>query len=212
VLLPLIVALLARSVTGRMRTFYRAAIFAPFLVAPVAAAILWRWLLAPDGGLANQALGVFGLEPVNWLREPGSAFVSISVIAGWQLLGFSVLIVSAGLSNINDVYFSAARVDGASRWRITRQITVPLLSPTLLMMVVLTVLISGQWVFPLIDTLTHGGPDGATTNLYYLIYDKAFTSFDVGLASAAGVLFFAGFAVFAVLAVWLIDRFSFYDD
>lgn len=207
-LLPLAVTLTSQGVSGRARAFYRAAIFAPFLVAPVATAIVWRWLLEPEGGLVNRALGI----EVNWLREPVPALVAIIVMVGWQLMGFAVLVVSAGLANISGDYADAAAVDGATRWQITRKVTLPLLSPTLLLMTLLTVLAAAQLVFPLIHTLTQGGPGDATTNLYYLLYETAFTSFDAGRASAAGVLFFGAFGVFALAAVWLLDRWSFHDD
>ncbi|MDN5859446.1 MAG: sugar ABC transporter permease [Pseudonocardia sp.] len=207
-LLPLAITLASQRVTGRARAFYRAAIFTPFLMAPVASAIVWRWLLEPQGGLVNRVLGV----EVNWLREPDLALAAITVMVGWQLLGFAVLVISAGLSGISPDYADAARVDGATTGQITWRITLPLLSPTLLLMALLTVLAAAQLVFPLINTLTQGGPGDATTNLYYLLYETAFTSFDVGRASAAGVLFFGAFGVFAVAAVWLLDRWSFHDD
>lgn len=208
VVLPLVITLLTRRVRGRARAFYRAAIFAPYLMAPVATAIVWRWLLDPQGGLVDRIIGA----PVNWLREPGTAMPAIIVMVGWQLLGFAVLVISAGLSGISDDYAEAARIDGASDAQITRRITVPLLSPSLLLMAMLTVLASAQLVFPLINTLTHGGPGDSTTNLYYLLYEMAFSSFDVGRASAAGVLFFGAFGIFAFAAVWLMDRWSFHDD
>jgi multiple sugar transport system permease protein len=211
-LLPLAITLAAQHVHGRARAFYRAAIFAPFLVAPVATAILWRWLLEPEGGLVNRILGMFGVDSINWLREPNTALVAIVVMVGWQLLGFAVLVISAGLANISGDYADAAAIDGATGWQITRRITLPLLSPTLLLMTLLTVLAAAQIVFPLVNTLTQGGPGDATTNLYYLLYETAFTSFDVGRASAAGVLFFCAFGVFALGAVWLLDRWSFHDD
>jgi multiple sugar transport system permease protein len=211
-LLPLVITLVSQGVHGRARAFYRAAIFAPFLVAPVATAILGRWLLEPQGGLVNRALGVFGVEPINWLREPTPALVAIVLMVGWQLLGFAVLVVSAGLSGISGDYADAAQLDGATGWQITRRITLPLLSPTLLLMTLLTVLATAQLVFPLINTLTQGGPGNATTNLYHLLYETAFTSFDVGRAAAAGVLFFCAFGVFALTAVRLLDRWSFHDD
>jgi multiple sugar transport system permease protein len=212
IVLPVLVALAAQRVSARARAFHRAAVFAPYLVAPVATAILWRWLLDPEGGLVNRLLGVVGLEPVNWLREPGPAFAAILVMVGWQLLGFAVLVVSAGLTGISSDYADAAAVDGATRGQIARKITLPLLSPTLLLMGLLTVLASAQLVFPLINTLTQGGPGDATTNLYYLLYETAFTSFDAGRAAAAGVLFFFGFGVFALGAVALLDRWSVHDD
>jgi multiple sugar transport system permease protein len=211
VVLPVLVALAVQRIGGRWRSVHQAAIFAPFLVAPVAAAILWRWLLAPDGGLVNRTLGVAGVDPVNWLREPGPALVAILLIAGWKVLGFAVLIVSAGLSQVDGSYAEAAEVDGASRWQVVRHITLPLLSPTLVFLAVFTVLVGAQLVFPLVDALTRGGPGDATTNLYYLLYEKAFSGFDAGVASAAALLFFVVFAVLATGALRLLDRWSFHD-
>ncbi|MBY8861194.1 sugar ABC transporter permease [Nocardia sp. CA2R105] len=212
IVIPVVVVLLSQRVHGRARAFYRTAIFAPYLIAPVVTAIVWRWLLDPNGGLVNQILGLFGIAPISFLRDPKWAMWSIVVIVGWQLLGFAVLVVSAGLSGISDDYAAAARTDGATERQITRRITLPLLSPTLLFMATLTVLAAAQLMFPMIQTLTQGGPGDSTTNLYYLLYDTAFGSFDVGLASAASVLFFLGFGLIAWGAVWLMDRWSFHDD
>ena len=212
IVIPLLVVLASQRVHGRARAFYRTAIFAPYLIAPVVTAIVWRWLLDPDGGLVNQVLGAFGVAPISFLRDPQWAMWSIVVIVGWQLLGFAVLVVSAGAAGISDDYAAAARTDGATEGQVTRRITLPLLSPTLLFMTTLTVLAAAQLMFPMIQTLTQGGPGDSTTNLYYLLYDTAFGSFDVGLASASSVLFFLGFGLLAWGAVWLMDRWSFHDD
>ncbi|MFW0783454.1 sugar ABC transporter permease [Gordonia sp. CPCC 206044] len=211
IVIPVIVVLVSQRIHGRARAFYRAVIFAPYLIAPVVTAIIWRWLLDP-GGLVNQILGMFGIAPISFLRDPNWAMWSIVLIVGWQLLGFAVLVVSAGMSGISEDYAAAARTDGATERQITFKITLPLLSPTLLFMATLTILSAAQLMFPMIQTLTMGGPGDSTTNLYYLLYDTAFGSFDVGLASAASVLFFLGFGLIAWGAVWLMDRWSFHDD
>lgn len=212
VVLPVLATVAFERVGPRARAFHRAALFAPFLVAPVAAAILWRWLLQPDVGLVNRLSDGLGLGQVAWLYDALPAFVAILAIAGWKLLGFSVLLVSAGRAGIDAEYARAAAVDGASGGQIARWITLPLLSPTIALMALMTVLVGGQWVFPLIYTLTRGGPGDATTDAYYLLYDQGFTSFDAGLASALGVLFFGLFTTVAVLGVRLMDRLSFHDD
>lgn len=212
IVVPTLVVLASQHVRGRARAFYRTAIFAPFLIAPIVTAIVWRWLLDPGGGLVNQVLGSFGVAPISFLRDPQWAMWSIVVIVGWQLLGFAVLVVSAGAAGISDDYAAAARTDGATERQIVGRITLPLLSPTLLFMTMLTILSAAQLMFPMIQTLTQGGPAASTTNLYYLLYDTAFGSFDVGLASAASVLFFLGFGTLAWAAVWLMDRWSFHDD
>jgi multiple sugar transport system permease protein len=158
IVVPVLVVLASQRVHGRARAFYRTAIFAPYLIAPVVTAIVWRWLLDPGGGLVNQVLWLFGVAPISFLREPHWAMWSIVVIVGWQLLGFAVLVVSAGVSGISDDYAAAARTDGATERQITRRITLPLLSPTLLFMATLTILSAAQMMFPMIQTLTQGGP------------------------------------------------------
>ncbi|PZG43279.1 hypothetical protein C1I98_18570 [Spongiactinospora gelatinilytica] len=197
---------------GRARDVYRSLIFVPMLVAPVATAAVWRWLLHPEGGVVDRLFGVFGADGPNWFRQPGTALAALILISGWQLLGFSMLVVSAGLAGINAEYGQAAALDGASRRQAARMITLPLLSPSLLFMVLMTVLLSAQWTFPLIDMFTQGGPGNATTDVYYLLWQFGFRNFDTGVASAAAVLFFAGFGVVAAAFLALLNRFSFYDD
>ncbi|MFC9895364.1 carbohydrate ABC transporter permease [Nocardia sp. NPDC127579] len=208
VLLPVLVALASRRVSGRARTVYHAVVFAPFLVAPVAAAAVWRWLLHPGTGFVGRVLG----SQRNWVFESGSAHGVIIGISGWQLLGFAVLVVWAGLAGISADYDEAARVDGASPRQIRRWITLPLLRPTLMFLVLTTVLLTPTLTFPLIDAMTQGGPAQATTNIYYLLWDYAFHSFDAGISAAAGVLLFLGFAVIAGILVWISEKVSFHDD
>ncbi|MFD2419721.1 carbohydrate ABC transporter permease [Amycolatopsis pigmentata] len=208
VAVPVLAGLAARRIRGRARGFYQALVFAPMLVAPVASAAVWQWLLDPGAGAVNRALGT----KTNWLHEIATAQPAIVLITGWHLVGFAVLVVSAGLANINGDYAEAAQLDGASRGQVTRWITLPLLSPTLVFLTLMTVLLSAQWTFPLIDTLTQGGPVDATTNVYYLLWDYSFHSYDAGLGAAAGMLLFVGFGVVAAALVWLSERLTFHDN
>ncbi|HVW40148.1 MAG TPA: sugar ABC transporter permease [Amycolatopsis sp.] len=208
VVIPVVVGLLTRSVGGRSRKVYQALIFAPMLVAPVASAAVWQWLLDPSGGVVNRTLGT----TTSWLHEIGTAQPVIILITGWHLVGFAVLVVTAGLSNINGDYSEAAELDGASRWQITRWVTLPLLSPTLMFLTLMTVLLSAQWTFPLIDSLTQGGPVDSTTNVYYLLWDYSFHSYDAGRGAAAGILLFLGFGIVAGILVWLSERLTFHDN
>ncbi|NKX86935.1 sugar ABC transporter permease [Nocardia coubleae] len=208
VLLPVLIALASRRVHGRARTVYQALVFAPFLVAPVAAAAVWRWLLHPGTGFVDQLLGTGH----NWVYDASTAQAVIIAITGWQLLGFATLVVWAGLAGISGDYSEAARVDGATPGQIRRWITLPLLSPTLLFLVLTTVLLSPTLSFPLIDSMTQGGPSQATTNIYYLLWDYAFHSFDAGLSAAAGVLLFVGFGALAAVLVWISEKVAVHDD
>lgn len=158
------IALVTQRLGSVSRTAYRSIIFLPILVTPVATAALWRWLLDPTG-LVNKVTGGLGLGRHNWLQETSTALPAMIGITAWQIVGFSVLVVSAGIATISPDYADAAAIDGATNWQVTRRITLPLLSPTLLFMLLMTVLLSAQWTFPLIDVLTQGGPVGVTNNL-----------------------------------------------
>ncbi len=182
--------------------------FAPFLIAPVAGAAVWQWLLDPGAGIVNRIIG----SDRNWIQDADTAQFVIIVITGWHFLGFAVLVVSAGMAGVDASYQEAAEMDGASKWQIDRWIVLPLLSPTLVFLALMTVLLSAQWTFPLIDTLTQGGPSRSTTNIYYLLWDYGFRTFDAGLSAAAGIVLFLGFGALAGGLVWLSEKVAFHDD
>ncbi|MFF0815299.1 carbohydrate ABC transporter permease [Rhodococcus sp. NPDC003318] len=210
--LPVGIALLSNQVTGRSKTFYQALIFVPFLVTPVASSAIWRWLFTPDTGTIPRVAATMGFEMGDVFRDPKVALIGVVVVVGWQMLGFGVLVVAAGMAGINPDYAAAASLDGASQATITRRIILPLLSPTLVFLALMTILLSAQWTYPVIDILTQGGPSGSTTNIYYLLYEFGFRNFDAGLSAAAGTLFFLGFGVIAFVFVRLSDKLSFYDN
>src|SRR4030088_552561 len=119
------------------------------------------------------------------------------------MLGFSVLMFSAGLTNIGRDYFEAAEIDGASRWQASWYIALPLLSPTIMFMLLLTVLLSAQWSFPIINALTQVGAEGVTTTADFLLGECVFRNSNVGISSAAAILFFAGFGGLALVVIRL---------
>lgn len=208
IVLPVVIAFATRNVNGRARVVYQSVVFAPFLIAPVAGAAVWQWLLDPGAGIVNRIIG----SDRNWIQDADTAQFVIIVITGWHFLGFAVLVVSAGMAGVDASYQEAAEMDGASKWQIDRWIVLPLLSPTLVFLALMTVLLSAQWTFPLIDTLTQGGPSRSTTNIYYLLWDYGFRTFDAGLSAAAGIVLFLGFGALAGGLVWLSERVAFHDD
>lgn len=212
VAIPLAVAIYTQDLPARSRNIYRALIFVPMIIAPVVAATVWRWLLDPDHGVLNLALQAVGFAPIGFFTDPRFAMGSIIVITGWKLVGFSTLILAAANANINPSLIEAAGMDGASRWEIIRDIRLPLLLPSVLFLTMMTVLLGSQWSFAYIDVLTQGGPLGATTNIYYLLWDFGFSSLSVGWCSSAAVLLFLAFGAVAVALLHFIDKFSFHDN
>jgi multiple sugar transport system permease protein len=214
VLLPMTVAILTQEIGKRARALYRMMIFLPVIIAPVVVAVVWRWILHPTNGILNNALEAAALieEPLRFFTDERLAIWAIIFITGWKLIGFSTLIFSAALANINREYTEAAQIDGASRWQITRFLLVPLLSPTILFMTMLTLLLASQWSFAYINVLTQGGPLNATTNIYFLLWNYGFRTFSVGWSSAAATVFFLGFSIIALLFIRLSSQFAFYDN
>lgn len=212
VVLPLAIAIYTHDLPARWRNIYRAIIFVPMIIAPVVAAAVWRWLLDPGHGMVNEALGQLGFLPVRFLQDPKTAIWTIIVLTGWKLIGFSTLILSAANANINPSLIEAARMDGASRWEIIRDIRLPLLRSTVLFLTLMTILLGAQWSFAYIHVLTGGGPLGSTTNIFYILWDFGFSTLSVGWSSAAAVILFVGFGALAFGLFRLMDRYSFHDN
>jgi multiple sugar transport system permease protein len=214
VVLPMIIAILTDNVRGWARQLYRALIFTPMIMAPVIISTIWRWILHPTNGVLNNTLDAFFdmAEPIRFFTDSRLAILAIIFITGWQLLGFSTLIFSAALANINREYLEAAAIDGATQRQIVRYIIIPLLSPTILFMSMLTILLASQWTFAHINVLTQGGPLSATTNIYYVLWNYGFQSFAVGWSSAAAMVFFVGFGLIALVTLRISNRLAFYDN
>jgi ABC-type sugar transport system permease subunit len=196
---------LAINAQRRARGGISAAYFLPFVISPVVVGVIWRSFLAPGTGLVNLLLGKIGLPQPQWLVAPTPSLVAVVLVGTWIHLGFYAMIMLSGLQAIDGSLYEAARIDGANPWQLTTRITLPLLRPTLLV-VVIQATIAGFQAFDFIYTLTGGGPVGATTLIVQYIYDNGFSyPIQYGLASAAAVLLFV--AVFMVtFANYLLGR------
>lgn len=211
VALPLAVALLSQRMQGPWRNVYRAAIFLPMIMAPVVIAVVWRWLLNAEYGLVNLGLVALGFEKVQFLNDPDTALWTILFMTGWKLVGFSTLVFAAAITQIDRSLMEAARMDGAGEWRIALDMVIPLISPAVLFIALLTVLHGAQWSFAYINVLTKGGPLLASTNLFYLLYEYGFANFAVGWSSAAGVVLFVGFGAVALVCGRYMQRHAFHQ-
>ncbi len=172
----------------RFRGAYRLIFFLPLVTMPVASAIVWRWLYAPDVGFFDQILGPFGVDRVEWLSRPGSALWAVMAMEVWRQSGLFLLIVLAGLQNIPEVYYEAAIVDGATPWQRFRHVTLPMLSPSLFFLAVTGSIASFQTFDAVIVLTPGGGPLGSTRTVVFDIYLNAFESLRMGRAAAASLL------------------------
>jgi multiple sugar transport system permease protein len=176
--------------SARRGDVMRALILLPLMTPPVMAAVVWRLLLAPAGGLINGFLEGLGFvdAPIPFLAESPWAFLSIVVADAWQWTPFVVLLAYAALQTVPQDVYEAAQVDGASRLSIFRSITLPMILPALLAVELLRLIIAFK-VFDLIFVLTSGGPGFDTTTGTFLIWRTALQEFDVGYGAAQTILF-----------------------
>ena len=192
------VAVALNRVVGRMKTVFRVGYYLPVVTSIVAIAVIWRYLLAPDVGLANSLLEQFGITGPNWLGDTKTAMPSVIALGIWRNVGFSMVIFLAALQTIDPALYDAAKVDGASGWSLFRYITLPLLRPATLFVAVITS-IGYLQVFEEPFVMTNGGPVDSTLTTSMLIYEQGFRFFNLGYASAIAYVLFVIIAVLAVL-------------
>jgi multiple sugar transport system permease protein len=176
-----------------MHGFLRALYFLPFMTSAVAMAWVWRWFYQPVPiGVFNNALASFGFSQIDFLNSTTNALPSILAPAIWAGLGFQIIVFMAGLRAIPQSYYEAARIDGVSGWATLVEITIPLLKPTIVFLVVFSS-IGFLRIFDHVFNMTTnnpGGPLDSTKPLVLMIYQTAFSSFDMGYAAAQTVVLF----------------------
>lgn len=192
-----------RFMHGTIRALY----FLPFMTSAVAMAWVWRWFYQPVPiGLFNNFLATLGISQINFLNSTTNALPSVLAPAIWAGLGFQVIIFMAGLRAIPKTYYEAAYIDGVSSWTILREITLPLLKPTIVFLVVFSS-IGFLRIFDHVFNMTTnnpGGPLNSTKPLVLMIYDTAFNSFNMGYAAAQTVVLFVILLLVSLLQLRLL--------
>jgi sn-glycerol 3-phosphate transport system permease protein len=190
---------------------FRTLLATPFAFSVATASVVFQIFFNPGVGVFNALLGFLHVHPVGWLTNPHYALASVAFASVWLQLGYNVLVLSAGLQGIPEEVYEAARLDGARGLTLAWRITLPLLTPTLFFLLVVSTITAIQ-SFGQIHILTRGGPAGATTTLVYSLYLNAFAfgATNYGLASAQALLLFAIVVVITALQFGLLERRVFY--
>ncbi|RVU46034.1 carbohydrate ABC transporter permease [Rubrivivax rivuli] len=205
VVLPIFLALLVnRSIPGIR--FFRAAIYLPVVTSLVISALVWKWVYE-EKGLLNHFLLASGLtdDPVGFLTDPACALFSVMAVTVWSGMGYYMVIYLAGLQAIPRHLYEVAEVEGVSAWQQTLHITIPLLRPSIAVVAVMSS-IGAMKVFEEVYVMTRGGPMDATKTLVFLLYESAFVEFEMGYASAIGVVLFALTGVFSLINLRLLRQ------
>ena len=199
--------MLLNKAWGKM--FYRAVFFLPQIVTSVGIAVVWSWIYQPQFGILNMILRFFGIEGKEWLRDPSTAMGAVIVMSIWWGLGYNIVLFLAGLQNVPKTYVDAAKIDGANERQVFFNITIPLISPTTLL-VTITTMINAFQVFDQMFLLTSGGPAKKTYTMAIHIYQTAFKSYELGKASTAALILFFVVVAVSVIQFKLSDKWVHY--
>lgn len=195
--ISLVIAMLL-SQEIKAKGLFRAIFYWPTMISFVIVGLTWKWILGENFGILNYIIVLVGNEPVKWLTSDFYANFSVVVATIWSRIGFFMVIFIGGLQSIPVSYYEAASIDGATKWQTFKAVTLPLLRPTSLMVLILA-MIDAFKAYPLIVSLTGGGPGKATTYLVQYIYQYGFERYEIGYASAMSVILFVILSIFTVI-------------
>ncbi len=184
VIIPLILAAILNAKI-RGSEFFKTAYFLPFITPMIVIGIVWEWIFDPNIGILNNVIHLH----INWLYDTNFAMPALIIVSVWKLIGYNMIIFLSALSGISQSLFEAAKIDGAGIIDTFKNVTVPMLSPTIFFVIIITAISSFQ-VFDLIYLMTQGGPLDSTNVLVYAIYKNAFEYFNIGKASAIAYVLF----------------------
>lgn len=199
--------LFALALNQRMRStvIHRTAIFIPFVINTAAIGLLWSWILDPQVGILNYYLAKLGLPVQKWLVEPTWTMFAVVGVTIWWSIAFNTIVFLAGLQEIPEKFYEAAKIDGANPWNCFWSITLPCLMPTTMFVTIMQIIGSFQ-AFGNIYLLTGGGPVNATRVLMIHLYETGFSYFKMGPASAIAVILFVLVMVLTILQLKLFRR------
>lgn len=189
---------------------YKSIYFIPVIIPWAAAAVVWSFLFSQDVGPINYVLNLIGIPSVPWLTSKDVAMISLVIVSSWKQLGYTTLLLLGGMSSIDQSLYEVSYLNGANAWQKFRYVTFPLLSPTILFVMITEVIFSFQ-IFDPIYIMTKGGPAGATRTIGYYIYSNAFKRFDFGYAAALSTALFGVIMLLTLLQWYGQKRWVYYD-
>lgn len=186
IILGLLFAIVLNNVM-KGSTLFKSFLFSPWITPMVAMSIVWTWIFQPDVGLLNQILGWLHLPQPMWLTDSNTAMWAIIMVSIWKNAGWAMIFYADALSKIPGELYEVGQIEGTSWWQNSRFITIPLVSPTTLFLIIIS-LIDAIQAYDQIQVMTQGGPAGSTRTLLYLYYQMAFEQFNMGQATALSTL------------------------
>ncbi len=204
-IIPLVLATIINSkIKGS--EFFKTTYFIPFVTPMIVIAMVWEWIFDPKFGLLNYLLK----SNIEWLYDTHTALFAIIIVSVWKLVGYNMIIFLSGFSTINSQVLESAKIDGSGKLTTFFKIIIPLLSPTIFFVLIITTISSFQ-VFDLIYLMTQGGPENSTNVLVYWLYKNAFEFFNIGKASAIAYILFIFISILTITQ-WIIRKRWVYNE
>ena len=209
---PYVFSFILSFVVKKGKNFYKSAIFLPSVISLVVGTMNFVWLLNPISGPVATVAKALGLTVPIWSNTQGLVIVVLSIMTSWKIFGYNFIVVMAGVSSVPLEVVEAARLDNIPNWRIFLNIVVPMSSSTGIYVLILSIVTGMQQLFTPINMITKGGPDNASTNLIYAVYDQAFGFFKTGTASAYAILMMVLFAFLLFLEFKFVEKSVYYEN
>jgi sn-glycerol 3-phosphate transport system permease protein len=209
---PYVFSFILSIVIKRGKNFYKSVFFLPSVISLVVGTMIFIWLLNPLSGPVAKIARLFGISVPIWGQTEGLVIFVLTVITSWKVYGYNFIVVLAGISGISREVIEAARIDNIPTWRIFFEIVIPMSSATGIYVLILTIVQGMQYVFTPIRLVTGGGPDHASSNIIYNVYNEAFRLFNTGLASAYAIVTILLFAILLFLEFKFVEKGVYYEN
>ena len=210
--LPYIYSFILGHVVTRWSSFYRSALFLPSTLSLAVASILFLWIYNPLAGPLQIILSWFSLESPRWFKEDYLVIFAICTIIGWKVFGYNMIVMLAAMVAVPKELIEAAKLENASNWTIFRKIILPMTSSTAIYVFTITVVFGLQYVLVPVNMLTQGGPDQGSSNLVYIIYQYAFTFFQIGRSAAYAVITMVCYLLFLFVKNKYLEKKVYYEN
>lgn len=209
---PYILAFILSVLIKKAKGFYKSVLFLPSVISLVVGSILYLWILNPISGPAAIIAKAVGITLPIWSKTDGLVIVVLSLITSWKIFGYNFIVILAGVSGVSSEVIEAARMDNVPMWRIFKDIIIPMSSATGIYVLIMTIVQGLQYVFTPIKVITQGGPNYASSNAIYNVYQEAFVLYRTGVASAFSVITMIIFIALLILEFKFVEKGVYYEN
>lgn len=209
---PYILSFILSVVIKKAKGFYKSVLFLPSVISLVVGSMLYLWILNPISGPVAIIAEFFGITLPIWTKTDGLVIVVLSLITSWKIFGYNFIVILAGVSGVSSEVIEAAKMDNVPMWRIFKDIIVPMSSATGIYVLIMTIVQGLQYVFTPIKVITQGGPNYASSNAIYNVYQEAFVLYRTGTASAFAIITMVLFIALLILEFKFVEKGVYYEN